>query len=61
MNGGGELLLTAGCDSAAGPAESVGGQVSCGMGPSPQASLGETQDYCHIPGGPWLVPGGSYG
>lgn len=57
----GEGPLTAGCGSAAAPAESVGGRASCETGPSRQASQGETLGCCHILGGPWLVPVGSYG
>lgn len=56
-----KIRLTAGCDSAVGLAESAAGPVSSEMDPLPRASQGETRDCCRILGGPWLVPGESYG
>lgn len=53
--------LTADCDSAAAPAESVGVRASCETGPSRQASQGETPGCCRILGAPLLVPVVSYG
>lgn len=49
-------LLTAGCDSAAEPAGSVGGPASCGRGPSPPAWRAETRGCCRTLGGPWRDP-----